>query len=332
MSQPTSQPPRPSKRPVLFMVAGLLLLAGSSYLMYFAIQNRSKPTPRPANTPAALLPPANGPKARGFVYRLTKGDKAFFLVGSMHMLTPEDHPLPAAYSQAFAASSVVVLELTRTSVTGTDFQKAVLAAGSLPFGKKLFEEIKPQTRQSLESWLNTTPSRDQLLRSLENARPWRAATVIAAYTSESSGMTRELGVDAYFTRQAELAGREIQGLETATEQLQSFSSLSPATETAMLDQALVESRDPLTDLADLLQVWRKGEESALLARTDRSFATFPEVKTAILDARNARWLPRLNALAETPPIEMVIVGAAHLPGPQGLLASFANSGWSVQQL
>ena len=52
----------------------------------------------------------------------------------------------------------------------------------------------------------------------------------------------------------------------------------------------------------------------------------------LLVNRNRNWLPRLDALLTRNGRAFVVVGAAHLVGPDGLLAMLKAKGYKVDQL
>jgi uncharacterized protein YbaP (TraB family) len=52
----------------------------------------------------------------------------------------------------------------------------------------------------------------------------------------------------------------------------------------------------------------------------------------LLVERNQNWLPKLEALFARPGHAFVVVGAAHLVGPDGLLTMLRAKGHSVEQM
>ena len=58
----------------------------------------------------------------------------------------------------------------------------------------------------------------------------------------------------------------------------------------------------------------------------------PQLYQRLLVERNRNWLPKLDALFARKGRTMVVVGAAHLVGPDGLLAMFRAKGYTVEQL
>jgi uncharacterized protein YbaP (TraB family) len=59
---------------------------------------------------------------------------------------------------------------------------------------------------------------------------------------------------------------------------------------------------------------------------------YPAAYQSLIVERNNNWIPQLEqCLTRTTPC-MVVVGAAHLVGPDGLLALLQRKGYRVEQL
>jgi uncharacterized protein YbaP (TraB family) len=58
----------------------------------------------------------------------------------------------------------------------------------------------------------------------------------------------------------------------------------------------------------------------------------PTVWWRLLDRRNARWIPRIETVIKSGRPSMIVVGAAHFPGPHGVLALLRARGYKVEQL
>ena len=62
-----------------------------------------------------------------------------------------------------------------------------------------------------------------------------------------------------------------------------------------------------------------------------SFKKYPAAYQSLIVERNNNWMPQLEkCLARTTPC-MVVVGAAHLVGPDGLLTLLQRKGYRVEQ-
>ncbi len=81
-----------------------------------------------------------------------------------------------------------------------------------------------------------------------------------------------------------------------------------------------------------MNAWRRGDAEYLSRATHESFRDYPVLGERLLDARNKAWLPQIERfLARGKPC-FVVVGAAHLGGPGGLLALLRAQGFQTEQL
>jgi uncharacterized protein YbaP (TraB family) len=58
----------------------------------------------------------------------------------------------------------------------------------------------------------------------------------------------------------------------------------------------------------------------------------PQMYQRLLVERNKNWLPKIEALFAARGRALVVVGAAHLVGPDGVLAMLKAKGYTVEQL
>jgi hypothetical protein len=58
---------------------------------------------------------------------------------------------------------------------------------------------------------------------------------------------------------------------------------------------------------------------------------YPELEQKIIVERNRRWLTELEKLLEQGSNAMVVVGAAHLVGKEGIVAMLQARGYTVEQ-
>ncbi len=79
---------------------------------------------------------------------------------------------------------------------------------------------------------------------------------------------------------------------------------------------------------DIYAAWISGDfEAALRASTLHGLIRFAPIKHAELTSRNYLWLPAIRELARSArEPTLVLVGAAHLGGPDGLVSQLAASG------
>ena len=72
--------------------------------------------------------------------------------------------------------------------------------------------------------------------------------------------------------------------------------------------------------------------AALLEPEQHLFADPVRARLELLVDRNRNWLPKIDALFTRPGRAFVVVGAAHIVGPDGLLAMLRTRGYAVEQM
>jgi uncharacterized protein YbaP (TraB family) len=104
-----------------------------------------------------------------------------------------------------------------------------------------------------------------------------------------------------------------------------------ATQEEMLRSDLTEMDSENKSLHELLTAWQGGDAAAIEKMLLGSFANNQAAYTSLILERNRNWMPQLeNCLRRSSPC-FVIVGAAHLVGPQGLLAMLQQKGYKIEQ-
>jgi uncharacterized protein YbaP (TraB family) len=52
----------------------------------------------------------------------------------------------------------------------------------------------------------------------------------------------------------------------------------------------------------------------------------------LLDARNRKWIPKIESYLRSGQIYFVVAGAGHMGGPNGVLAFLRERGYKIEQL
>ena len=76
----------------------------------------------------------------------------------------------------------------------------------------------------------------------------------------------------------------------------------------------------------LIAAWRGGDLRALEKEFLKERAKSPELYDALLGVRNRQWLPKIEALLKEDRDYLVVVGALHFVGRDGLLALLKSNG------
>jgi len=145
------------------------------------------------------------------------------------------------------------------------------------------------------------------------------------------GVTQE-GVDMVFAKRAKADGKPVHSLETVAFQIDMITSIGEGMEDEFVLYGLRDLHQIEKFFGELIRAWREGDNEALERLFVDDMRQYPEVYEALLAERNRAWMKDLKKKLASPGVELVLVGAGHLVGPDGLLRSFEKTGCEVRML
>jgi uncharacterized protein YbaP (TraB family) len=286
---------------------------------------------RPSLVLIALLLLAVGPRAqtRSFVWAVSGASgPPVYLTGSVHLLSRDYYPLSPAIESAFVASDLLVEELDLAEMLAPDAQLLALRRGMLPAGQTLDAVVSPPTFDLVEKRVRAL---GVPLDPLKRFKPWALAITLLAMEWQKAGFEPELGLDRHLYDRARAAGKAVRGLETAAFQIARFDELSTADQDRLLAQTLKDVETETAQVASLANAWKAGDAETIERILLRETQTDRLLYQRLVVERNRAWLPQIEALFTRASPAMVVVGAAHLVGPDGLLKALAAKGYRLQQ-
>lgn len=263
------------------------------------------------------------------VWEVKSGDSITYLGGTCHALRDGDFPLPAGFDRAYRQSATVVFETDIGELESPEFQQKMMTELIHRDGRSLQDDLSPQAYQALKAYCEETGLQ---VTALHTMKPPLVVLTFVSYELQKLGVTQS-GVDHFYYAKAKTDGKRTEGLETAEEQLGFLAVLGKGMADELIQQSLAELGQTGAIFTTLLDAWKRGDEEELyrlLAESNRK--DFPEIYQALFVARNEKWLPRIESLLVTPEKELVLVGAGHLVGPDGLIESLKKKGYEVRQL
>lgn len=269
---------------------------------------------------AALEPVAPAP----FLWSVDGPRATHYVLGSIHLLPDAAHPLPDALEDAYEETRELVLETDMAELASAPVQGRLLGAaregqsGGLKarIGKPLYDRLQ---RRAAAMGMPVPVC--------EDFRAWFCALALELFPLQQAGFTVENGLDTHFYGRAKDDGRPVIALETAQFQVDLFAQMPEALSRQML-AATVDERTWTSQTPDeLYRTWRTGDVARIEQLSAQLRRTQPELHARLLAQRNRAWVPRLaeHLRAETP--VLVVVGAAHLPGSDGVLALLRAQGF-----
>src|SRR5262245_58181778 len=115
-------------------------------------------------------------------------------------------------------------------------------------------------------------------------------------------------------------------------QINLLDSLPAKNQDESLLQTLKELDQFESELEQLVRAWSTGREKELDRLLLESFQEFPDVYAKLISERNRSWLPKIESYLRVAKKTLVVVGAAHLVGRDGVVELLRRKGYSVEQL
>jgi len=272
---------------------------------------------------------ASSAQDRHCLWKAQAGGAPVYLMGSVHVLSEAEYPLPEVMTAAFDASEQVFFEMHFDSVATPQAAALMMSRVQLPEGQSLKSLLDAETWQRAEK---LAADLGMNLESLNGYQPWFVASSLMMASLGRSGFNPQYGLDMHFFGRAKEAGKAIAGLETLAFQLGLFSGLADSLQGSLMRQTLDELAVMDTAFNRLVGHWKTGAADSLEALLLKGFADDPAFYEAFLVKRNLSWLPKVEALLAGDVPAVVIVGAAHLVGEDGVVAMLRSRGVTVEQL
>lgn len=261
-----------------------------------------------------------------------------YLMGTCHQIQKREIPFPSSYYAAYQDSQDVFLEVDDHSLavkcmtlsalpTGLGFYAKHYSELNNPDGRTLSDELSPKTIKLLRAHYGGDYAEKEKLTPLG----------LLLFHELMSDVDSGGGVDDYFNQ---LAYRD----DKKTRSLDGFSvvgALKPVMESA-IEQARndIAAKGADTAVEEAILEKSADDSSWRYGITDRDAAKeldgmkkeSPELYEMLLPRRNQQWLQIIRHSLQGKRNAVVLVGALHLPGPDGLLVLLRRDGYHPLQM
>ena len=263
------------------------------------------------------------------MWKIEGNSNRIYLLGSVHVLRKQDHPIPTAIDDAYEDAEVLIMEVDMDDIDPIEMAGLVSELGMIADGGSLQDIMGPALYGEAADYASQLGIPIDMLGATE---PWLAAITVEQMMLLRIGFNPQYGIEFHLTAMAGKDEKEIFGFETAREQLEFLDGLSMPAQRSLLIQTLQESLSIEEDINLLIDAWRHGDinffEKTLLAEMRK----YPELyKTLVVD-RNEAWVEKIKKLTAEKDDYLVVVGALHLVGEDGVPALLSEQGISVDQL
>ena len=265
---------------------------------------------------------------KSFLWKVQSGQKVLYLAGSVHALGADSYPLSAAYEGAFNSSGTLVEEINLAEAEQLAAAPLLLSKGLYTDGRTFESAVGKDTATLVATRLKNTGIPMEMIRTM---KPWMVMLLITAFEAQKAGLDASLGLDKYFFDKARTAGKPVMALETAESQIDRFDKMPESLQEQMLRSTLSELDTQQNSVAAMINAWKTGDAAGLEKMSLSSFDGYRGAYTSLIVERNNNWVPQIEACMAKPQPCFVVVGAAHLIGPDGLLALLKKKGYKIEQ-
>ncbi len=313
-------------------VAGAALLAVVA-LWSAQAASPKKPAAKTSATTTAKAPPVP------LLWKVSDADSSLYLLGSFHMLLPEDYPLSKDVTAAFADSTDVVFEIPPEEMSSPALAMRMGQAALRTDGKQLDATLPPATAKRLADWMEANADAMQQAgipaQMLQLFEPWFVGLTVSIVEMTKQGLDPKLGLDLHFSTDAQAANKPTSGLETGDEQIAFLDGMGPAEQIQFLDETLKEAAEGSKEVGRLHAAWRAGDVDGLwngMAVEMRD--EYPALYQRINVARNDAWVTKLDKRLRDGHEDdtLVVVGSLHLLGDDGVVEKLRARGYKVERI
>ncbi len=272
-----------------------------------------------------------------FVWRVTNTTAPCYLVGTVHSLHAGDYPLPKGYDQALRDSKRLVFEMKPDP--SSDYEGKFVRAATYSKGDYVQNHVHAKTWEiirvnfQMHSMIGQpfSVSGYYVEHGVEQLRPWAIAGIFYGIPGYS-GIFDDLGVDDHFWYEGKRHHMEIAGLETDEEHIAVLGGMNDTESELMLVDAIVNRQKLKGRDEKLIAAWKHGDLEGVAAGLRDDYKLNPGAELRLLDMRNKKWIPKIKAEFSSGKPTSIVVGCAHMLGPNGLVGLLKHEGYQFEQL
>ena len=266
---------------------------------------------------------------RGLLFKISKcGVADSYLLGTMHSDLPQvRNAIPRAVWTILAQAKSASFELKEDESMQAEIISAMYyeAGSGVSLRSTIGEDLYAKLQQSLDG------KRDDLSAAMyDKMRPWAVGLLMQVPADTHDGIHLDQRLENFALEKSV----PVFGLETVTEQLSVFTSLSQAEQLEFLQEA-IDDFDMIEKMNDkMLSQYLQGNLAGLQTLAVKSFDMMGNVelreklKETLIKKRNLLMLERMQPRLSDGNA-FIAVGALHLPAQDGLLNLLEQGGYYI---
>lgn len=243
-----------------------------------------------------------------------------YLYGTIHIMPKEKFLVSPKIHEAFNYSAKMALEVDLNMDLKTKIKVALEMI--LPGGKTIKDYLKPDEFSKINSFcLDSLKMKKSKLKKYYRLKPFFFSSVVA---QEQMGETSSYELE--FMKMAKKRKMKMIGLESIEFQMQTINKISIEDQVKMLVQEF--GANSTTQFDEMLNLYLKEDLEGLFKLLSKESDAIPEFNYNFLEVRNKNWIPIIEKNISSNSF-FIAVGAAHLPGENGVIELLRGNGFTV---
>lgn len=273
--------------------------------------------------------------SKGVAWIVEDEDTLIYLLGSIHLGTPDLYPFDKKLVTAFDESDALLVEANILDTEALEYysEKAMYTDGST-----LKDAVAPETYAKLEQ---VAKLYDLPMDQLTVQKPWMLSSALSMLAMDDSfGMTpQEMamhGIDVYFLLNAQLQQKPVIELEGTRAQVDMFEGLSPEAQeqslVAVLDSIIHPAEENQSEvLQEWFTSWKQGNVEEFAKSFQAMEGTSSEFNEMLFGLRDEKMAKKImNVLEEKEGKYFVVVGSGHFLIDKNIRYHLEKNGYKVK--
>jgi hypothetical protein len=244
--------------------------------------------------------------------------KPSYIYGTIHIMPKKDFVVSDSIKSAFKSCKELAMEVDLNMDLKTQLE--ILELSMLPDGKTIDDITSKENSERIRKFcLDSLNWRESKYIKSNRLQPFFLSSLI---TQELIGKSKSFEIE--FKKLAKKYKMSASGLETIQFQIKLLSEVSYEEQIKMLQLSLTTDNSEFNKLLDAYLKKDIDQLGTLMNNADLS----PEFYSNLIVVRNQKWIPIIAELIQTNPT-FIAVGAAHLPGKDGVLNLLREAGYKI---
>lgn len=244
--------------------------------------------------------------------------KPSYIYGTIHIMPKKDFVISDSIKSAFKSCKELAMEVDLNMDLKTQLE--ILEISMLPDGKTIDNITSKENSERIRKFcLDSLNWRESKYIKSNRLQPFFLSSLI---TQELIGKSKSFEIE--FKKLAKKYKMSVSGLETIQFQIKLLSEVSYEEQIKMLQLSLTTDNSEFNKLLDAYLKKDIDQLGTLMNNADLS----PEFYSNLIVVRNQNWIPIITELIQTNPT-FIAVGAAHLPGKDGVLNLLREAGYKI---